>query len=97
MQGRLYPRDDEERRKLLDAGFDLDRVLTTDDLVSGADVFFAATGITTGSLLPGVEYTSDGAVTQSMVMRSRSGTVRYVEAEHSFEKLERYSRIAYRR
>jgi fructose-1,6-bisphosphatase II len=97
MQGRLYPRSDEERQQLVDAGFDLDAVLTTDDLVSGNDVFFAATGITTGSLLRGVEYTQGGAVTHSMVMRSRSGTVRYVEAEHSFEKLERFSRIAYRR
>jgi fructose-1,6-bisphosphatase II len=97
MQGRLYPRNDDERRKLADAGFDLEAVLTTDDLVSGNDVFFAATGITTGSLLRGVEYTEGGAVTHSMVMRSRSGTVRYVEAEHRFEKLERFSRIAYRR
>jgi fructose-1,6-bisphosphatase II len=97
MQGRLSPRNDEERDTLVDAGFDLDAVLTTDDLVSGNDVFFAATGITTGSLLRGVEYTSGGAVTHSMVMRSRSGTVRYVEAEHSFGKLERFSRIAYRR
>ncbi|MGZ4154825.1 MAG: class II fructose-bisphosphatase, partial [Actinomycetota bacterium] len=97
MQGRLYPRNDEERSTLLDAGFDLEAVLRTDDLVSGNDVFFAATGITTGSLLRGVEYTSGGAFTHSMVMRSRSGTVRYVEAEHSFGKLERFSRIAYRR
>lgn len=97
MQGRLSPRNDEERDKLHDAGFDLEAVLTTDDLVSGNDVFFAATGITTGSLLRGVEYTSGGAVTHSMVMRSRSGTVRYIEAEHSFGKLERFSRIAYRR
>jgi fructose-1,6-bisphosphatase II len=97
MQGRLYPRNDEERAKLLEAGFDVETVLTTDDLVSGNDVFFAATGITTGSLLRGVEYTEGGAFTHSMVMRSRSGTVRYVEAEHRFEKLERFSRIAYRR
>jgi fructose-1,6-bisphosphatase II len=97
MQGRLFPRNDEERSKLVDAGYDLDAVLTTDDLVKGDDVFFAATGITDGSLLRGVSYTGEGAVTHSMVMRSRSGTVRYVEAEHSFEKLERFSRIAYRR
>src|SRR5919197_1856178 len=97
MQGRLYPRDDEERSKLLEAGYDLERVLTTDDLVAGDDVFFAATGITDGSLLRGVQYVAEGAVTRSMVMRARSGTVRYVDAEHSFEKLERYSRIAYRR
>jgi fructose-1,6-bisphosphatase II len=97
IQGRLYPRDDDERRALIDDGFDLGAVLTTDDLVSGNDVFFAATGITDGSLLPGVRYWPDGATTHSMVMRSRSGTVRRVEAEHRFEKLERFSRISYRR
>ena len=96
MQGRLYPRNDEERGKLLDDGFDLDRVLTTSDLVAGEDVFFAATGITTGSLLRGVKYWPDGATTWSLVMRSRSGTVRWIEAEHRFEKLERYSAIEYR-
>jgi fructose-1,6-bisphosphatase II len=96
MQGRLYPRNDEERGKLLDDGFDLDRVLTTNDLVAGEDVFFAATGITTGSLLRGVKYWPDGATTWSLVMRSRSGTVRWIEAEHRFEKLERYSAIEYR-
>ncbi len=96
IQGRLYPRDDRERDALLDDGFDLDAVLTTDDLVSGDDVFFAATGITDGSLLRGVRYWPDGATTHSMVMRSRSGTVRWVEAEHRFEKLERFSTIAYR-
>jgi fructose-1,6-bisphosphatase II len=97
MQGRLYPRTDEERDRIVGAGCDLEAVLTTDDLVSGDDVFFAATGITDGSLLRGVRYTDTGAVTYSMVMRSRSGTVRYVEAEHSFGKLEQFSRIAYRR
>ncbi len=96
IQGRLYPRDDAERQALIDGGFDLDAVLTTDDLVSGDDVFFAATGITDGSLLRGVRYWPDGATTHSMVMRSRSGTVRWVEAEHRFEKLERFSPIAYR-
>jgi fructose-1,6-bisphosphatase II len=88
MQGRLWPRDDEERQKLVDAGYDLDRVLTTDDLVGGEEVFFAATGVTTGALLRGVRYTPEGAVTDSIVMRSRSGTVRRIEAHHSFEKLE---------
>ena len=97
MQGRLFPRDDEERSLLVDGGYDLERVLTIDDLVSGKDVFFAATGITDGALLRGVGYSSHGAVTSSMVMRSRSGTVRYVEAQHEFEKLERISRVAYRR
>jgi fructose-1,6-bisphosphatase II len=96
MQGRLYPRNDEERRALLDAGFDLDRLLRTDDLVASDDCFFAATGITDGYLLEGVKYWPDGASTHSMVMRSRSGTVRYVESEHSFEKLERFSAIQYR-
>jgi fructose-1,6-bisphosphatase II len=97
IQGRLAPRDDAERQSLINDGFDLDAVLTTDDLVSGDDVFFAATGITGGYLLRGVKYWPDGATTYSMVMRSRSGTVRYVEAEHRFEKLERFSHIAYRR
>lgn len=97
MQGRLYPRNDEERAQLLDAGYDIDRVLTTDDLVAGDHVFFAATGVTDGALLGGVKYWPDGATTYSMVMRSRSGTVRIVEAEHRFEKLEKYSTIEYRR
>ena len=82
---------------MLQEGFDIDRVLTTDDLVSGNDVFFAATGITDGSLLGGVKYWPDGATTYSMVMRSRSGTVRHVEAHHQFEKLERFTGIEYRR
>ena len=97
IQGRLYPRTDEERRALLDAGFDLERVLMTDDLVAGEDVFFAATGITNGSLLRGVQYRADGATTHSMVMRSRSGTVRYIEAHHEFRKLDMISRIPFRR
>jgi fructose-1,6-bisphosphatase II len=97
MQGKLWPRDDEERQKLIDAGFDLDRVLTTDDLVGGEEVFFAATGVTTGALLRGVRYTPEGAVTDSIVMRSRSGTVRRIEAFHSFEKLEGLSGGRYRR
>ncbi|MGH2659685.1 MAG: class II fructose-bisphosphatase [Actinomycetota bacterium] len=96
MQGRLYPRSDEERKTLEDAGFDIEKVLGTDDLVAGHDVFFAATGITDGSLLKGVRYQEDGAVSHSLVMRSRSGTVRYIEAEHRFEKLERISGVAYR-
>ncbi|HEY7476725.1 MAG TPA: class II fructose-bisphosphatase [Actinomycetota bacterium] len=96
MQGRLYPRDDQERAALVEQGFDLDRVLTTDDLVSGDDCFFAATGVTDGYLLNGVKYFPDGATTYSMVMRSRSGTVRYVESHHRFEKLEKFSSIAYR-
>jgi fructose-1,6-bisphosphatase II len=88
IQGKLWPRDDEERQKLVDEGIDPDRVLETDDLVAGEDVFVAATGVTTGSLLRGVRYTSNGAVTDSIVMRSRSGTVRRVEATHPLDKLE---------
>ena len=97
LQGKLWPRDDDERQALLDAGYDLDQVLTTDDLVGGEDVFFAATGVTTGALLRGVRYTPDGAVTDSIVMRSRSGTVRRIEAHHAFEKLEALSGGRYRR
>jgi len=96
VQGKLWPRNDEERGQLVEAGFDLDRVLTTDDLVSGDDVFVAATGVTTGALLRGVRYTPEGAVTDSIVMRSRSGTVRRIEATHAFEKLERFSGRIYR-
>jgi fructose-1,6-bisphosphatase II len=96
IQGKLYPRSDQERSELVNQGFDLDQVLTTNDLVASDDVFFAATGITDGNLLDGVRYWPDGATTYSMVMRGRSGTVRSVEAEHRFEKLERFSPIAYR-
>jgi fructose-1,6-bisphosphatase II len=87
IQGRLWPRDDDERQQLLDAGLDPARVLHTNDLVSGEDVFLAATGVTTGSLLQGVRYTPGGAVTDSIVMRSRSGTVRRVVAQQSLAKL----------
>jgi fructose-1,6-bisphosphatase II len=95
MQGRLWPRTDEERQKLVDQGYDVDRVLTTDDLVAGQDVFVAATGVTTGALLRGVRYFDHGASTESIVMRSRSGTVRRIEARHAFEKLMTFSTIAY--
>jgi fructose-1,6-bisphosphatase II len=96
IQGKLWPRNDEERRQLVDDGFDLDRVLTTDDLVAGNDVFVAATGVTSGALLKGVRQTPEGAVTDSIVMRSRSGTVRLVEARHAYEKLEKLSGRAFR-
>jgi fructose-1,6-bisphosphatase II len=96
MQGRLWPRNDDERARLLDAGYDLDRVLTTDDLVAGEDVFVAATGVTDGALLRGVRVTRTGAVTDSIVMRSRSGTVRRIEAQHRFAKLSRISGRRYR-
>ena len=87
IQARLWPRNDDERQRLLDAGLDPARVLRTDELVSGEDVFVAATGVTTGSLLQGVRYTPGGAVTDSIVMRSRSGTVRRVVAQQSLAKL----------
>jgi fructose-1,6-bisphosphatase II len=87
LYGRLWPRDDAERQQLVDARYDVERKLSVDDLVAGEDVFFAATGVTTGALLKGVRYTRDGAFTDSIVMRSRSGTVRRVEATHALEKL----------
>jgi fructose-1,6-bisphosphatase II len=91
IHGRLWPRNDEERRELEEAGYDVGRVLTTDDLVGGDNVFVAATGVTDGALLRGVRYTRDGVITESLVMRSRSGTVRKVQAEHSFEKLAHFT------
>ena len=84
--GRLWPRDDEERKEAEGLGYDISRVLTTDDLVSGDNCFFSATGITDGNLLQGVHYDRDGATTQSLVMRSRSGTVRTIDAQHRAEK-----------
>ena len=91
IQGKLWPRDDDERQRIVDAGIDPDKVLTTNDLVAGEDVFVAATGVTTGALLGGVRYTPNGAVTDSIVMRSRSGTVRLVEATHLLDKLEAFT------
>jgi fructose-1,6-bisphosphatase II len=96
VQGRLWPRDDEERTALVEAGYDLDRVLTTDDLVAGDNVFVSATGVTDGALLRGVRFTRGGATTDSIVMRSRSGTVRRIEAQHALDKLERFSGREYR-
>jgi fructose-1,6-bisphosphatase II len=96
IQGRLWPRNDEERKALEAEGLDPERVLHTDDLVAGDDVFVAATGVTTGALLRGVQYTEDGAITDSIVMRSRSGTVRRIEAQHSFAKLSTLSGLEYR-
>ena len=95
LQAKLWPRNDEERQALLDTGYDLDRVLTHDDLVAGEDIFVAATGVTSGPLLRGVRTIRDGAVTDSLVMRSRSGTVRRIEARHRFEKLSKLSDVTY--
>jgi fructose-1,6-bisphosphatase II len=95
MFGRLWPRDDGERRAALDAGYDLERVLTIDDLVRGQNVFFAATGVTDGELLRGVRFDRRGALTQSLSMRSKSGTTRQIDARHQLSKLSRYASIDY--
>jgi fructose-1,6-bisphosphatase II len=95
IQGKLWPRDDEEKQAAVDAGLDIKDVLSTDDLCAGEDVFFAATGITDGELVKGVRYQRTSAITQSIVMRSRSGTVRVVDALHRREKLKSYSSILY--
>ncbi len=95
IQGRLWPRDDDERAAAVAAGYDLDRVLTTDDLVGGDNCFFAATGVTDGELLKGVHYDNRGASTQSLVMRSRSGTVRLINARHRLRKLREFSSIEF--
>jgi fructose-1,6-bisphosphatase II len=93
IQGQLAPKDDEERQKAIDAGYDLDQILSTEDLVSGENVFFCATGVTDGDLLKGVQYYGGGCTTQSIVMRSKSGTVRMIEAYHRLSKLAEYSAI----
>ncbi|NYJ02703.1 fructose-1,6-bisphosphatase II [Nocardioides thalensis] len=95
IQGRLWPTDDDERQKALDAGHNLDpdHVLTTDTLVTGDDCFFVATGITDGELLKGVRYRGGGAITESLVMRSRSGTIRTITSEHQLQKLRSFSSI----
>lgn len=93
IQGRLWPTDDAERQRALDAGHDLERVLTTDDLVAGDDCFFVATGITDGELMEGVRYRAGGASTHSLVMRSRSGTIRSIRSEHQLSKLRAYADV----
>jgi fructose-1,6-bisphosphatase II len=97
IQGRLWPKDDDERAKALDAGHDLERVLSTENLVHGEDVFFVATGITDGELLQGVRYRGGTIRTESIVMRSRSGTTRIISSEHRLDKLRAYSAIDFER
>jgi fructose-1,6-bisphosphatase II len=97
IQARLWPRDDEEKQKAVAAGHDLDRVLTTADLVRGNDIFFCATGITDGELLRGVRYYADSVRTQSIVMRSKSGTIRLVDSLHQLGKLRAYSAVDFDR
>jgi fructose-1,6-bisphosphatase II len=93
--GRLWPRNEEERSAALDGGYDLSAILDTDDLVKSDDCFFAATSITPGQLLQGVTFDGHGAVTESLVMRGKSGTVRVVRARHRLEKLRKYASITY--
>jgi fructose-1,6-bisphosphatase II len=93
IQGRLWPQGDDERDAAIAAGYDLDRVLTTNDLVRGDNAFFALTGITDGEVVKGVHYDAHGATTQSLVMRSKSGTVRFIEARHRLQKLSEYSAV----
>jgi fructose-1,6-bisphosphatase II len=93
IQAVLAPTDDAERQRALDRGYDLERVLTTEDLVAGDNVFFCATGVTDGDLLNGVRYFAGGCTTQSIVMRSKSGTVRMIEAYHRLSKLNEYSAV----
>lgn len=95
IQGKLHARNEAEALKAKALGFDLDRVLTIDDLVRSDNVFFAATGITDGELLDGVKYYGDGARTHSLVMRAKSGTVREIVARHRWDKLMRFSQVKY--
>jgi fructose-1,6-bisphosphatase II len=97
IQGRLWPTSDEERERAAAAGLELDRVLYTDDLVSGDDCFFVATGITDGELMKGVRYRAGGASTHSLVMRSRSGTIREIISDHKLSKLRAYSNVDFER
>lgn len=95
MLGKLWPRDDEERQRAADAGCDVDEILTTDRLCGSEDTFVAVTGITDGDLLSGVNYTPGGAITESLVMRGKSGTVRWIKAQHNLDKVMEYSAVEY--
>lgn len=97
IQGRLHPRDEEEAKLAREGGYDLERVLTMQDLVNSEDIFFAVTGITDGELVDGVKYIAGGARTHSLVMRAKSGTIREIRATHRWEKLMTFSQIAYDR
>jgi len=97
IQGKLWPKDAEERQRAIDAGHDLDRVLLTDDLVTGDNVFFVATGVTDGEMLEGVRYRGETITTHSIVMRSKSGTIRDVRSEHALSKLSTYATVDFTR
>ncbi|MCX6000057.1 MAG: fructose-bisphosphatase class II, partial [Chloroflexi bacterium] len=91
IQCKGWPRDDKEKKAAIADGVDLAKVYRTEDLVSGGDVFFAATGVSSGELLKGVRYSGGGAQTQSLAMRSRSGTIRWIDSWHNFERLDKLS------
>ncbi len=95
IQGQLWPKDEQEAEKAKAAGHDLDRVLTNDDLVSSENCYFAATGVTNGDMLRGVSYRAHSATTRSLVMRSKSGTIRYIDSIHQMSKLREYSVVDY--
>jgi len=95
IQGKLYARSDDELNRGIEMGYDFEKVITMDDLVSSQDVFFAATGITDGALLDGIKYISHGAVTDSIVIRGETGTVRQIISRHNFKKLNALSQIEY--
>lgn len=95
IQGKLFARDEQELRRGQEAGYDFDKILTMDYLVSSEDVFFAATGITDGELLKGVRYLGDGVKTDTLVVRGLTGTVRQIIATHSMEKLHHFGAIKY--
>ncbi|MFM8528472.1 MAG: class II fructose-bisphosphatase [Ilumatobacteraceae bacterium] len=95
IQGRLWPRNDGERQAAIEAGYDLSAILTIDDLVQGDNCFFAATGVTDGELLHGVRFEHKTATTQSLVMRSKSGTVRLITSQHRLDKLQNFASVDY--
>ncbi len=95
IQGMLHPKDEEEAEKARAAGHDLDKVLTTNELVSSDNCYFVATGVTNGDMLRGVSYRKNGATTRSLVMRSKSGTVRFIESVHQLPKLQEYAVVDY--
>ena len=97
IQCRLYPRNEDEKKRAIEAGFDVGKILTGDDLVKDNDVFFALTGVTGGELVRGVRYTSNGAETESLMMRSRSGTIRRIQSTHNFDKLMKIASLPYQK
>jgi fructose-1,6-bisphosphatase II len=89
----LWPRDDDEKRFATETGLDVDRVMTTDDLVGSSNVFFAATGVTGGEYLRGVDFTGDSVYTHSVIMRSKTGSIRYMDARHNLVRLREISSL----